>query len=190
MKLGAASFMAEGTMSPAELARELEAHDFESMWIGDHSHIAVRADGGPLLDTRTGKPLPTEYAGLFDPFVALGYAAAVTSTIRLGTSVCLINERDPITTAKQVATLDYLSNGRFEFGIGAGWHEPAMRDHGTEPAGVLHQVLPVPGRIKRCQQGRITRLSSRTRPSGSCLRRSSRMSHASTRAIGLRRSCR
>jgi probable F420-dependent oxidoreductase len=128
MKLGAIAFVTESSIAPDELAVALEDHGFESFWVGDHSHIPL-----PGIDTRSGKPVPLHYAHLMDPFVVLTYAAAATSTLRLGTSICLVNERDIITTAKQVATLDQLSGGRFLFGIGAGWNDQEMLDHGTDP---------------------------------------------------------
>jgi probable F420-dependent oxidoreductase len=126
--------MTEYSIAPGELASVLEAHRFESFWAGDHPHIPALPDSeGPVLDTRTGEPLQTEYWHLMDPFLALTHAAARTSRILLGVGVCLVNERDPILTAKQVATLDNLSGGRFVFGIGGGWNEEEMRNHGTEP---------------------------------------------------------
>ncbi|MDQ1397761.1 MAG: hypothetical protein QOG64_3020 [Acidimicrobiaceae bacterium] len=134
MKLGAICFLTEYSISPAELGRELENHGFESLWVGDHSHIAIEPGTSAPLDTRTGQPVPTHYSHLMDPFLALTHAAATTHRIRLGTSICLVNERDPITTAKAVATLDCLSGGRFFFGVGAGWNAQEMRDHGTDPS--------------------------------------------------------
>ena len=134
MKLGAISFMTDYSIAPGELAQALEAHGFESFWAGDHPHIpAVPKSEGPLIDTRYGEALQTEYWHLMDPFLALTHAAAHTSRIRLGTGVCLVNERDPILTAKEVATIDHLSQGRFIFGIGGGWNEAEMRNHGTDP---------------------------------------------------------
>jgi probable F420-dependent oxidoreductase len=132
VKLGAISFMTVGSIGPRVLAQELEAAGFESFWAGDHSHIPVnRAEPAPL-DTRTGLPVPSEYWRLMDPFLVLTVAAEATSTIRLATGVCLVNERDPITTAKLVSCLDHISGGRFMFGIGGGWNEREMRDHGVE----------------------------------------------------------
>lgn len=128
MKLGAIAFITESSIRPEELASALEAHGFDSMWVGDHSHIPL-----PGIDTRSGKPVPSHYAHLMDPFVVLAMAAGATTQLELGTSICLVNERDAITTAKQVATLDQLSGGRFLFGIGAGWNEQEMLDHGADP---------------------------------------------------------
>ena len=134
MKLGVLTFFTSYGISPAGLALAAELAGFESVWAGDHSHVPVGPGGGPPLDTRTGLPVPSHYAELLDPFVALSFAAAATSTIRLGTGICLVTERDPITTAKSVASLDCLSGGRLIFGAGAGWNEIEMRDHGTDPS--------------------------------------------------------
>jgi alkanesulfonate monooxygenase SsuD/methylene tetrahydromethanopterin reductase-like flavin-dependent oxidoreductase (luciferase family) len=94
MNLGALCFLTEYSISPSELAQELEAHGFESLWVGDHSHVPVDPDAQAAIDSRTGDPVPTHYSHLMDPFLVLTYAAAVTSKIRLGTGICLINERD------------------------------------------------------------------------------------------------
>jgi probable F420-dependent oxidoreductase len=134
MKLGAISFMTEYSIRPDEFAAALESHGYESMWAGDHTHIPVDPTSpAPILDSRSAKPLQSEYWHLMDPFTALSFAAAATSRIRLGVGICLVNERDPITTAKLVSSLDQLSGGRFIFGIGAGWNEQEMRNHGTDP---------------------------------------------------------
>ena len=134
VKLGAIAFITEDSISPIELAAALEHHGFKSFWAGDHSHIPIDPTIGPeAVGTRTGRPVRRDHSRLMDPFVVLAQAAAATSDLRLGTSVCLVNERDPITTAKQVATRDVLSGGCFKFGIGAGWNEQEMRDHGADP---------------------------------------------------------
>ncbi len=114
------------TMNLAELAQEAEARGFDSLWIPEHSHLptASKYPGGLAI--------PKDYAHTYDPFVALSIMAAVTSRIKLATGICLIIERDTIFTAKQVATLDQVSNGRFEFGIGAGWNRIEMEHHGTD----------------------------------------------------------
>jgi probable F420-dependent oxidoreductase len=134
MKLGAISFMTDYSIAPDEFAMALEANGFDSFWAGDHTHIPVDPnDGGPTMDPRFGTALQPEYWHLVDPFIALTYAAAATSTIKLGVGVCMINERDPIILAKQSASIDHLSNGRFILGIGAGWNEQEMLNHGTNP---------------------------------------------------------
>jgi probable F420-dependent oxidoreductase len=100
---------------------------FESLWVPEHTHIpASRRSPWP-----GGANLPQEYWHSYDPFVALTMAAAVTTRLRLGTGICLVIERDPIVTAKEVASLDHLSGGRFLFGIGGGWNAEEMEDHGT-----------------------------------------------------------
>jgi probable F420-dependent oxidoreductase len=128
MHVGAAMFFTDYSMESADLARECEVRGFESMWAPEHSHIPVsRASGFP-----SGGELPRQYYEAMDPFVSLSAAAAVTKTIRLGTVVCLVIQRDPIQTAKLVASLDRVSKGRFLFGVGGGWNAEEMADHGTQ----------------------------------------------------------
>src|SRR5216683_5951857 len=111
-----------------ELARAVEERGFESLFVPEHTHIPTsRRSPWP-----GGADLPPEYRETLDPFLALTAAAIVTERILLGTGICLVVERDPITTAKEVATLDLLSGGRFLFGIGAGWNADEMENHGTE----------------------------------------------------------
>ena len=127
MLYGAMMFATDYAIRPDELARELEERGFESMWVPEHTHIpASRRTPYP-----GGGDLPKEYWHSYDPFIALTAADAVTKRIRLGTGICLMIERDPITTAKEVATLDMLSNGRLIFGIGGGWNAEEMENHGT-----------------------------------------------------------
>jgi len=127
MKLGIYIFATDYTIRIDELAREAEERGFESLFIPEHTHIpASRRSPWP-----GGSELPREYWHTLDPFVALGYAAAATTTLRLGTGICLLPERDPIVTAKEAATLDLLSGGRFELAIGAGWNAEEMENHGT-----------------------------------------------------------
>jgi probable F420-dependent oxidoreductase len=123
------SFQTDYAMRPDDLAVEVEARGFESLWFPDHSHIpAARRTPHPQ-----GIELPKEYWHILDPFACISAAAAVTKRLKLGTGVLLVCERDPITTAKQVATADFLSNGRFLFGIGGGWNLEEMENHGTDP---------------------------------------------------------
>ena len=127
MDIGVLNFVTDYSMRPAELAMALEERGFESLWVPEHTHIpASRRSPWP-----GGPDLPREYWHSMDPFVALGAAAAVTTKLKLGTGICLIVERDPIITAKEIATLDMLSNGRFMFGIGGGWNSEEMENHGT-----------------------------------------------------------
>src|SRR5262245_66400763 len=130
MKFGLTLFPTDYSISPAELARAAEQRGFESLWFPEHSHIPAKREspwpGGPEL--------PKMYYDVYEPFVALAAAAAVTTTLKLATGICLLVQRDPIQTAKNVATLDRVSEGRFLFGIGAGWNRGEMRDHGNDPS--------------------------------------------------------
>ena len=127
MKIAVSFFPTDYAMPIDDLAREAEARDIESLWVCEHTHIpASRKSPWP-----GGPDLPRDYWSTLDPFVALSAAAAVTERLRLGTAICLLTERDPIVTANQVASLDVLSKGRVEFGIGAGWNAEEMENHGT-----------------------------------------------------------
>jgi len=111
-----------------ELARAAEQRGFESLFVPEHTHIpASRRTPWP-----GGPSLPREYWHTLDPFVSLATAAAVTTRLKVGTGICLIIERDPITTAKEVASLDFVSGGRMLFGIGGGWNAEEMENHGTD----------------------------------------------------------
>jgi probable F420-dependent oxidoreductase len=112
------------------IAKACEQRGFESFWVPEHTHIPV-SRRSPFPG---GGDLPKEYSHLNDPFVMLAAAAAVTERIKLGTGICLVVEHDPIVLAKQIASLDRLSNGRFLFGIGGGWNLEEMQDHGTDPS--------------------------------------------------------
>ncbi|HEY1420259.1 MAG TPA: LLM class F420-dependent oxidoreductase [Candidatus Dormibacteraeota bacterium] len=128
MKFGIAIFPTDYAISMSELAPAVEQRGFESLWVAEHSHIpASRATKNP-----GGGDLPKHYWHTLDPFVALTLAAAATRTLRIATGICLVIQRDPIHTAKEVASVDHVSGGRFIFGIGAGWNREEMRDHGTE----------------------------------------------------------
>ena len=128
MKIGAAMFFTAYSMRPDALGRALEERGFESLWVPEHSHI-------PLKRTKAfpgGTELPRPYYDIMDPFLVLTAAAVATKTLKVGTGVCLINQRDPIQTAKLVASLDRLSGGRFLFGVGNGWNQDEMENHGTD----------------------------------------------------------
>jgi probable F420-dependent oxidoreductase len=128
MDFGAAMFFADYAMGPGELARTLEARGFESIWAPEHSHIPIsRATPFPQ-----GGELPKKYYEAMDPFVTLTAAAVATETLKVGTGVCLVTQRDPIQTAKLVASIDQVSRGRFLFGVGGGWNAEEMTDHGTQ----------------------------------------------------------
>ncbi len=135
MRIGAAMFFTDYSMRPGELARALEERGFDSVWSPEHSHIPVsRASPFP-----SGGDLPKQYYDVMDPFVALTAAAAATSTLKVGTGVCLVAQRDPIQTAKLVASIDLISDGRFLFGVGDGWNAEEMADHGT-PFAARHKI--------------------------------------------------
>jgi probable F420-dependent oxidoreductase len=129
MDFGIGYFPTAWAMGPGELAALIEERGQESLLFAEHSHIpASRESPYP-----GGAELPRKYLSSYDPFVALMAAAAATARLRIGTGVCLVIQRDPIHTAKEVATLDRLSGGRVEFGVGAGWNREEMADHGTDP---------------------------------------------------------
>jgi probable F420-dependent oxidoreductase len=129
MKIGISTFVNDDTIDTVSLARAIEERGFHSFVIAEHTHIpASRESAYPL-----GGDLPSIYYRTLDPFVTLAAAAAVTSTIELFTGIALLIQRDPIITAKEAASIDLISNGRFVFGVGAGWNLEEMRDHGTDP---------------------------------------------------------
>jgi probable F420-dependent oxidoreductase len=129
MELGLAILLTDYSMQPARLGSLAEERGFESLFLAEHTHIPVSRE----TPYPGGTELPREYSHTIDPFVALAAAAAVTERLKVGTGVCLVNQRDPIVTAKEVATLDHVSGGRFLFGVGAGWNKEEMRNHGTDP---------------------------------------------------------
>src|SRR6201987_1855021 len=127
MHFGASMFLTDYSMAPGELAQALEARGFESMWAPEHSHIPTsRRSPYP-----GGGDLPKAYYDVMDPFVTLTAAAMVTKTLKVGTGVCLVNQRDTVQTAKLVASIDQVSGGRFLFGIGGGWNQDEIEAHGT-----------------------------------------------------------
>ncbi|HLQ14485.1 MAG TPA: LLM class F420-dependent oxidoreductase [Candidatus Eisenbacteria bacterium] len=128
MKFGVAIFPTDYAISMSELAPTAEAFGFESLWVAEHSHIPVSR----LSMRPGGADLPKQYWHTMDPFIALTVAALASKRIRVATGICLLIQRDPIHTAKQVASLDLVSNGRVIFGIGAGWNREEMADHGTD----------------------------------------------------------
>ena len=128
MDFGALMFFTDYAISAVDLARALEHRGFESIWAPEHSHIPTSRKS-PFPG---GGDLPKQYYDAMDPFVSLTAAAVATTKLKVGTGVCLVQQRDPIQTAKLVASIDQVSNGRFLFGVGGGWNQDEMEDHGTE----------------------------------------------------------
>ena len=116
-------------MAPGPLARMLEEHGHESLFFAEHTHIPASRES----PWAPGRELPPKYWHCYDLFVALTAAAAATTKLRIASGICLVIQRDPIVTAKEVASVDHLSGGRLEFGVGAGWNREEMRNHGTDP---------------------------------------------------------
>jgi probable F420-dependent oxidoreductase len=128
VNIGIGYFPTHDAMDPGAVARLVEEHGHESLFFAEHTHIpASRATPFP------GGELPRRYWHTYDLFVALTAAAAATTRLRIGSGICLVIERDPIITAKEVASVDVLSGGRLEFGVGAGWNREEMANHGTDP---------------------------------------------------------
>lgn len=137
MRLGFTSMNTPEEVSPDVLARALEERGFDSLWVGEHSHIPVsRTTPYPA-----GGELPPQYLRMMDPYVSLTLAAATTSTLLLGTSVALPLERDVLALAKTVATLDRVSNGRFQFGVGVGWNREELANHRPIPWAHRYRAL-------------------------------------------------
>ncbi|MCB0977988.1 MAG: TIGR03619 family F420-dependent LLM class oxidoreductase, partial [Acidimicrobiales bacterium] len=139
--LGVTIFLTDQSIGPVELAREVEARGYTSLWLPEHTHIPTsRRTPAPM-----GEPLAEEYRRCLDPFVTLGMVTAVTEKLRIGTGIALLAERDPIVTAKEVATLDHVSGGRMTLGIGYGWNIEELENHGgskkTRRAVVRERVM-------------------------------------------------
>jgi probable F420-dependent oxidoreductase len=128
MKFGVAIFPTEDIQNPAELAQMAEDRGFESLLFPEHTHIPANRN----TPYPAGGELPSEYSRTYDPFVALTAAALASQRLLIGTAICLVIERDPIITAKEVASVDRVSGGRFLFGVGAGWNAEEMANHGTD----------------------------------------------------------
>jgi probable F420-dependent oxidoreductase len=130
MHYGATLFSTDKSIHPVQLALALEERGFDSLWVPEHTHIPTSR----ITPAPTGDPvLPEEYLRSLDPFVSLTAAAAVTARLRIGTGIALVAQRDPIVTAKAVASLDWVSGGRFTLGVGYGWNIEEMADHGVDP---------------------------------------------------------
>lgn len=128
MRIAVTIFLTDETITPTRLARELEDRGFAGLYLPEHTHIPVER----VTPYPAGGELPPEYGRTLDPFVALGQAAAVTERLGLGTGITLVAQHDPIDLAKQIATLDHLSGGRFTLGLGFGWNVEEAADHGVE----------------------------------------------------------
>lgn len=145
MQIGALIFPTDLSIRPDRLAIAMEERGFESLWVPEHTHIPV----GRRTPWPGGPELPDMYRRTLDPFVALTAAAAVTTTLKVGTGVCLVAQHHAITLAKSVASVDLVSDGRFLFGVGVGWNEDEMEHHGVDPkkrrATVRETVLAMRG---------------------------------------------
>lgn len=127
MHIGAVMFFTTDSMQPVPLARALEERGFESLWVPEHTHIPLSRKTA----YRHGGALIRPYYDIYDPFIALHTAAVVTTNLKIGTGVALITQRDPIVTAKMISSIDQISNGRFLFGVGNGWNQDEIENHGT-----------------------------------------------------------
>ena len=128
MEIGVIIFPTDKAIQPIPLAKEVESRGFESLWFPEHSHIPCSRET-PWGGMKNAPPLPEEYWRSHDQFVALAACAAATTKLRVGTGITLVAQRDPIWLAKEIASLDMISNGRFDFGIGYGWNVEEMRNH-------------------------------------------------------------
>jgi probable F420-dependent oxidoreductase len=131
IRTGISCFLTDQSVSIVDLAIETEARCFTELWVPEHTHIPTgRETDWPMED---GAELPEMYKRSMDPFIALTAAAMATTTLTLGTSICLVGQHDPIVLAKTISTLDHIANGRIILGVGFGWNEDEMRNHGVDP---------------------------------------------------------
>jgi probable F420-dependent oxidoreductase len=147
MRIGLMMFPTDRGIQPVEVAREAEARGFDSLWFPEHSHIPT-SRRTPWGGREGAPPLPEEYWRTHDQFIALTAAAVVTTKLRLGTGITLVAQRDPVWLAKEVASLDVISNGRFLFGIGYGWNHEEMETHGVD---IAHRRAVVREKILACK---------------------------------------
>ena len=147
MRIGLMMFPTDRGLQPIELAREAEARGFDAIWFPEHSHIPC-SRGTPWGGIEGAPPLPEEYWRTHDQFIALTAAAAVTTKLRLGTGITLVAQRDPIWLAKEVASLDVISGGRFMFGVGFGWNHEEMASHGVD---IAHRRAVVREKVLACK---------------------------------------
>src|SRR6201995_5678552 len=129
MDFGVGYFPTHDGMRPGDIARRVEERGQSALYFAEHTHIPASRES----EWSRGETLPQKYYHTYDLFVALTAASEATRSLRIGSGVCLVIERDPIVLAKEVASVDHLSGGRFEFGIGSGWNREEMRNHGTDP---------------------------------------------------------
>jgi probable F420-dependent oxidoreductase len=148
MRVGIVTFPTTRGLPPVELAREVEGRGFDSLWFPEHSHIPTSRKS-PWGGRKDAPPLPEQYWHSYDQFVSLGAAAAVTTTLTLGTGITLVAQRDPLWLAKEVATLDNISNGRFILGVGFGWNHEEMIHHGVD---VEHRREIVREKLLACKE--------------------------------------
>ncbi|MDX6729265.1 MAG: hypothetical protein QOK49_4070 [Baekduia sp.] len=132
MDAGVAYFPTHDAVAPGELAALLEERGHRWLMFAEHTHIPASRES-PWGGLEGAPPLPRKYAHTYDPFIACAMSLAATRALRVGTGIALVTQRDPIITAKEVASLDHLSGGRFDFGVGAGWNREEMANHGTDP---------------------------------------------------------
>ncbi len=151
MRIGLMMFPTDKGIQPMELAKEAEVRGFDSLWFPEHSHIPT-SRRTPWGGREGAPPLPEEYWRTHDQFLALTAAAAVTTTLKLGTGITLVAQRDPLWLAKEVATLDNLSNGRFLLGIGYGWNHEEMENHGIATADLKRRRKIVREKILACKE--------------------------------------
>src|ERR1700758_1559581 len=130
MHIGVLTFVTDEGIGPVELGEALEQRGFSSLFLAEHSHIPVNA----RTPYPGGGPIPPKYYRTLDPFVALTAAAVATQRLRVGTGIALVPQRDPIHTAKEAASLDLVSGGRFDFGVGVGWLREEIANHGVDPS--------------------------------------------------------
>ena len=147
MRIGVMMFPTDRGIQPVEVAREAEVRGFDSLWFPEHSHIPT-SRRTPWGGIEGAPPLPEEYWRTHDQFIALTAAAVVTTTLRLGTGISLVAQRDPVWLAKEVASLDVISNGRFLFGNGYGWNHEEMATHGVD---IAHRRAVVREKILACK---------------------------------------
>lgn len=147
MRIGLTMFPTDRGIQPVELAREAEARGFDAIWFPEHSHIPC-SRSTPWGGIEGAPPLPEEYWRTHDQFIALTAAAAVTTKLRLGTGITLVAQRDPIWLAKEVASLDVISGGRFLFGVGFGWNHEEMASHGVD---IAHRRAVVREKVLACK---------------------------------------